>query len=76
MNRMLDHDFSRAIRGNDCDEGKYRLGMLVRYKHPIGEGTGRITSKNLVEEGTVEYAVEGFPYLLWEDEIVGIIKER
>lgn len=50
---------------------KYSVGQVVRFFHRNGEHQGIIIGKNSIDD-TVEYAVENYPYLIWEDEILGI----
>lgn len=54
----------------------YEIGDKVRYKHHTIKGvrTGEIVWKNLVDEESIEYQVDNFNWLLWEDDIIEKVK--
>lgn len=58
------------LHNKDVSGAKFKIGQLVSFHHPeYGIGTGEVLAVNRVDENSVEYAVTGIDFLLWEDEI-------
>ena len=60
--------FERMNKRN-IRKAKYKIGDMVCYSHDLGQGNGRITGISDTGDG-VEYSVDDFFVLLWEDELV------
>jgi hypothetical protein len=53
-------------------KAEFKIGERVKYCGKLEKlhGTWEIVGLNQVEDnGTIEYALRGFPFLVWEDEI-------
>lgn len=62
-------DFSNACKfwDNDDTHTKFKMGQLVKNKKD--GNVYRIKGVNIQDEDSIEYALIGYPYLVWEDEL-------
>ena len=55
------------------DKGKFKVGQSVKYigeVFPLCSGeTFTVLASNVQDEESTEYLLEGFPYLVWEEEL-------
>jgi hypothetical protein len=67
----------------DYPEGKFQTGMTVRYislrflrhttlRHFIGCDF-KILASRMIDEEHTEYLLEGFPFFVWENELMSIL---
>ena len=56
---------------DDCP-AKFSVGQEVKFFHLGLERQGKIIGKNAALPA-VEYAIEGYPFLIWEDEITEVM---
>lgn len=56
-------------------KAKYKTGQKVRYESLYGvTGKGRILNVYVQNICEITYRVTGFPFLLWECEIISVVK--
>lgn len=71
--RGIEFDWSIFIEQHQADNAFYKIGTVVRYIGdiiPLYQGREmKVLASNVQDGESTEYCLEGFPYLVWGDEI-------
>jgi len=71
MVSLFDNWAELPYHNEDHPQAKFKIGQRVKYHGKFEDlhGTWEVIGLNWMEGTTFEYALRGFPYLVWEDEI-------
>lgn len=62
-------DFAIGQRGRQTPRAKYKIGEAVLITSRFGTFIGEVDGSNWLCGTLIEYAIKGYQFLLWEDEL-------